>query len=102
MALGKPKSGGNQGKICECESVAIASSGGAAIVRGGGAVRLLDNFVGQVTTAAAYEFAAHRAIGGLAVTAPAAGGGANVAIANHIAGADDHGADVALLRRVRK
>lgn len=81
---------------------AVKMSGGAAILGGGGAECFLDDLVGQVAASAAREVAAHRAIGGFAVTAATVGRGPDIAIANHIAGADDHRVDVALLRRVRK
>lgn len=51
---------------------------------------------------ATFELATHLCISGLGVPAPARGGGPNVAIANYIAGADDHGAVIALMRGVRK
>ena len=50
-----------------------------------------DDLVGQVLTTAALELATHRPISVLGVARAPSSGGADVAIPNHIARADDHG-----------
>ena len=64
--------------------------------------RLLDDLVGEVLAPAALELAAHRRIGGLGVRAPARRGGADVAVPNHIARADDHASNMPIMRTIRK
>ena len=57
----------------------------AAILGSGSAEHVLDNLVGHVLATAALELAAHRGVSRFGVLAAARGGGANVAIPNHIA-----------------
>lgn len=51
---------------------------------------IVDDVLGQVLAPTAFKFAAHRGIGAGRVLAPAARGGADIAVPNHIARTDNH------------
>ena len=62
-----------------------AGSRGLLVNRAGIGAGLADDVVGMVAAAAAFEFAAHRGIGRLGVTAPTRRGSTQVGFPNNIA-----------------
>src|SRR5688500_15757664 len=63
---------------------------------------LLDDLVGEVLAAAAFELAAHRGISRFGIGAAARGRGADIAVPNHIARANDHEHSMPIMRTIRK
>ena len=77
-------------------------SGGAGVRGEKGGAFLVDDLGDVVVARSALELAAERAIGAVGAGAAATGGSTHLILANRIAGTDDHGMLIVLMRPIRK